>query len=118
MPSRKAQYVPRRGDIILLDFDPSAGHEQQGTRPALVLSPDAFNRFGMALACPITRGGAFARGRAWTVPLAGAGLTTDGVVLCNQVRTVDWIARRGRFVEAVPAELIADVLARVATLIE
>ena len=81
MPARKASIVPRRGDIIRLDFDPSVGHEQQGTRPALVLSPVAFNRFGMALACPITRGGAFARGQAWTVPLAGAGLATDGVVL-------------------------------------
>ena len=118
MPSRRAPYVPRRGDIIRLDFDPSAGHEQQGTRPALVLSPEAFNRFGMALACPVTRGGAFARGQAWTVPLAGAGLATDGVVLCNQVRTVDWKARRVQFIEAVPGELIADVLARVATLVE
>ena len=118
MATRKAGYVPRRGDIVRLDFDPSAGHEQQGTRPALVLSPEAFNRFGIALACPVTRGGAFARGQAWTVPLAGAGLATDGVVLCNQARTVDWKARRAAFIEAVPAELIADVLARVATLIE
>ena len=118
MPSRKTNYVPRRGDIIRLDFDPGAGHEQHGTRPALVLSPEAFNRFGMALACSVTRGGAFARGQAWTVPLAGAGMATDGVVLCNQMRTVDWKARRAQFIEAVPAELVADVLARVATLIE
>lgn len=118
MPSRRAGYVPKRGDIIRLDFDPSSGHEQQVTRPALVLSPEAFNRFGMALACPVTHGGAFARGHAWTVPLSGAGLATDGVVLCNQVRTVDWRARRAQFIEEVPPELIADVLARVATLIE
>ncbi|HEY4956521.1 MAG TPA: type II toxin-antitoxin system PemK/MazF family toxin, partial [Caldimonas sp.] len=69
-------------------------------------------------ACPVTRGGAFARGQAWTVPLAGAGLVSDGVALCNQVRTVDWKAQRAQFIEAVPPELIADVLARVATLIE
>ena len=118
MPTRRAAYTPRRGDIIRLDFDPSAGHEQQGTRPALVLSPEAFNRFGLALACPLTRGGSFARGQAWTVALAGTGLLTDGVVLCNQVRTVDWKARRAQFIEGVPPELIADVLARVATLIE
>jgi mRNA-degrading endonuclease toxin of MazEF toxin-antitoxin module len=116
--TRRAAWVARRGDIIRLDFDPSAGHEQQGTRPALVLSPEAFNRFGLALACPVTRGGSFARGRAWTVPLAGAGLVTDGVVLCNQVRTVDLKARHAHFIEAVPPELVADVLARVATLIE
>ena len=118
MPTRQAAYTPRRGDIIRLDFEPSAGHEQQGTRPALVLSPEAFNRFGLALACPVTRGGSFARGHAWTVPLAGTGLLTDGVVLCNQVRTVDWKARRAQFIEGVSPELIADVLARVATLIE
>ena len=118
MATRRANYVPRRGDIIRLDFDPSAGHEPQGTRPALVLSPEAFNRFGLALACPVTRGGAFARGRAWTVALSGAGLATDGVVLCNQMRTLDWKARRAQFIEAVPAALIAEVLARVAALIE
>lgn len=118
MVTKRAAWVPRRGDVIRLDIDPSAGHEQQGTRPALVLSPEAFNRFGLALACPVTRGGAFARGHAWTVALAGAGLVTDGVVLCNQVRTVDLKARRAQFIEAVPSELVADVLARVATLIE
>jgi mRNA-degrading endonuclease toxin of MazEF toxin-antitoxin module len=118
MPTKRASYVPRRGDLVRLDFDPSAGHEQQGTRPALVLSPQAFNAFGMALACPVTRGGAFARGRAWTVALTGAGLATNGVVLCNQVRTLDWKARHAQFIEAVPPNLIADVLARVATLIE
>ena len=85
--------VPRRGDIIGLDVDPRAGHEQQGLRPAQVLSPEAFNRFGLALVCPIARGGAFARGRAWTVPLVGAGLPGDGVVLSNQERTVDLKAR-------------------------
>ena len=118
MATRRATYTPKRGDLVRLDFDPSAGHEQRGTRPALVLSPEAFNHFGMALACPVTHGGAFARGKAWTVPLDGAGLQTDGVVLCNQVRTVDWKVRRAQFVEAAPSELVADVLARVATLIE
>ena len=114
----RTAYVPQRGDIVRLDFDPSAGHEQQGTRPALILSPAEFNRFGMALACPITRGGGFARGKAWTVPLSGLGLSTDGVVLCNQVRTIDWQARRAALIEPAAPELVADVLARVATLIE
>ena len=109
------RYVPRRGDIVRMEFDPSAGHEQQGTRPALMLSPEGFNRFGMALACPITRGGAFARGKAWTVPLAG--LATDGVVLCNQARTMDWQARRAAFIETAPTDVVTEVLARVATLI-
>ena len=116
MATRRAAFVPNRGDIIRLDFDPSAGHEQQGTRPALVLSPAAFNRFGMALACPITRGGAFARGQALTVALTG--LATEGVVLCNQARMVDLRARRGQFIETAPTDVVAGVLARVATLIE
>lgn len=111
-------WVPRRGDLVRLSFDPAAGHEQQGMRPALILSPEAFNRFGLALACPVTRGGAFARGKAWTVPLAGAGLRTDGVVLCNQMRTLDWQARRAELIEAAPPELVGDVLARVAALLD
>jgi mRNA interferase ChpB len=118
MPSKRTSYIPARGDIVRLDFDPSAGHEQQGTRPALILSPQAFNAFGMALACPITRGGAFAKGRAWTVPLTGAGLQTDGVVLCNQVRSLDLKARRAQFIEATPTAIVDEVLARVATLID
>lgn len=118
MPSQRTRYVPARGDIVRLDCDPCAGHEQQGTRPALILSPEAFNAFGSALACPITRGGAFARGHAWAVPLADAGLQTDGVVLCNQMRTVDLKARRAQFIEAAPTALVDDVLARVATLME
>ncbi|MEY8688751.1 MAG: type II toxin-antitoxin system PemK/MazF family toxin [Leptothrix sp. (in: b-proteobacteria)] len=118
MVTSTSRYMPQRGHIVRLDFDPSAGHEQQGTRPALILSPDGFNRFGMALACPITRGGNFARGQAWTVPLSGLGLQTDGVVLCNQVRTLDWQSRRAALIETAPAELVGEVLARVATLIE
>ena len=64
------------------------------------------------------QGATISRPLAWTVPLAGAGLTTDGVVLCNQVRTVDWKARHAVFIESVGPELVADVLARVATLID
>jgi mRNA-degrading endonuclease toxin of MazEF toxin-antitoxin module len=111
-------YVPRRGDLVRLSFDPTSGHEQQGLRPALILSPEAFNRFGLALALPITRGGGFARGRAWTVPLTGLGLATDGVVLCNQARTLDWQARRAVFIETAPADVVADVIARLAVLLE
>jgi mRNA interferase ChpB len=111
-------WVPCRGDVVRLNFDPTAGHGQQGTRPALILSPEAFNRFGLALACPVTRGGSFARGRAWAVPLPGLGMQSDGVVLCNQMRTIDWHARHAVLIEAAPGELVAEVLARVAALLE
>lgn len=66
----------------------------------------------------MTRGGAFARGQAWTVPLAEAGLATGGVMLCHQVRTLDWQARRAQFIEAVWPDVIADMLARVVRLFE
>lgn len=70
------------------------------------------------MVCPVTRGGVFARGRACTVPLSGTGLQTDGVALCNQARTLDWQARQATLIEAAPADLVAEVLARVAALLE
>lgn len=107
-----------RGDVIALPFDPALGTEQQGTRPALVLSPATFNRLGQALVCPITQGGNFARGSGWAVSLTGTGMLTAGVVLCNQVRTLDWRVRQARFIEAAPADLVDEVLARVQTLLD
>ena len=114
--SRK--YVPQRGDIVLLTLDPTLGHEQRGTRPALVISPTAFNRFNLAMVCPITHGGNFARGQSWTVPLTGLGLKTDGVVLANQARILDWAERRAKFIETVPDDVAAEVIARVAAILE
>ena len=75
--------------------------------------PRAAGRFGMALVCPVTRGGAFARGKAWTVALAGLGLQSEGSVLCNQVKTLDWQAHRAEFIERAPVDLVADVIGRV-----
>ena len=114
--SRK--YVPQRGDIVLLTLDPTLGHEQRGTRPALVISPAAFNRFNLAMVCPITRGGDFARGQSWTVSLTGLGLKTDGVVLANQARILDWAERRAKFIETAPDDVAAEVIARVAAILE
>ena len=118
MVTKRTAWTSRRSDIIHLDFDLGAGHEQQVTQPALVLLPEAFNRFGLDLAGHVTPGSAFACGHAWTMALAGAWLATGAVMLCNQVRTVDLTARRAQIIEARPPELVADVLARVATLIE
>ena len=107
-----------RGDIIILPFDPSLGTEQQGRRPALVLSPAAFNRLGQALVCPITQGGNFGRASNWAVSLAGTGLATAGVVLCNQVRTLDWKIRKAEYLESAPHDVTDEVLARVQTLLD
>lgn len=110
--------TPKRGDIVRLSLDPALGIEQQGARPVLVLSPEAFNRHGGALICPITQGGSFARNNHWAVPLMGSGTETQGVVLANQVRTVDWKVRGARYVESAPVGLVDEVLARVAVLLE
>ena len=113
-----ALYVPDRGDIIHLSFDPSLGSEQRGARYALVLSPKLFNRLGMCMACPITQGGNFARGQAWVVSLTGTGLNAQGVVLCNQARMLDWKVRKASFSESAPDYVTQEVLARLIALLE
>jgi len=110
--------IPDRGDVLNLDLDPAKGHEQRGKRPVLVLSVSEFNRFGLILVCPITQGGGFAREHGFTVPLSGAGTRTQGVVLCSQVRTVDYKERGREFSESLPGDLVEEVLARVRTLID
>jgi mRNA interferase MazF len=105
--SRKAAYVPERGDAVWIALDPQAGHEQAGRRPALVLSPAAYNgRVGLALLCPITTR---AKGYPFEVPLP-AGLPVTGVVGADQVKSLDWRARKAAHIGAVPAEVVARVL--------
>ncbi len=108
-----------RGDIVRVNLDPKVGREQQGEgRPALVLTPAAFNASGLAVIVPITQGGDFARHAGFAVTLSGAGTQTQGVMLCNQVRTVDLEARFAKRVESVPEVVILDALARVQTLFD
>ena len=108
----------RRGDIYLVSLDPTAGHEQQGTRPVLVVSPDAFNRVTrVPVVLPITSGGNFARTAGFAVSLSGCGTRTTGVVRCDQPRALDLQARSGRRLEQVPATVMEEVLARLATII-
>ncbi len=107
----------KRGDIYLVSLDPTAGHEQQGTRPVLVVSPDRFNALThVPIVVPITSGGAFARNAGFTVSLDSAGTRTKGVIRCDQPRPIDLEARHARRLEAVPTEVLEDVLARIATL--
>jgi mRNA interferase ChpB len=110
--------IPYRGDILHLDLDPTVGKEQQGQRYVLVLTVAEFNRFGLVLVAPVTHGGQFARENGFTVPLLGTGSKTQGVVLCNQVRMLDFKQRDGKFVEAAPPMVVEDVLARVRALLE
>lgn len=108
-----------RADIVRLNLNPTVGREQQGDfRPALVLTPAAYNVSGLAVIAPITQGGDFARYAGFAVPLSGTGTETQGIVLCNQIRTVDLEARAAKRVESVPEVVIDDVLARVQALFE
>jgi mRNA-degrading endonuclease toxin of MazEF toxin-antitoxin module len=109
----------KRGDIYLVSLDPTQGHEQQGTRPVLVVSPDRFNALTrVPIVVPITTSGAFARNAGFTVSLAGAGTRTIGVIRCDQPRPLDLAARQARRLESVPAEIMDDVLARISTLFQ
>ena len=106
-----------RGDIYLVDLEPTAGHEQRGHRPVLVVSPDAFNRLTQCpVILPITSGGDFARRVGFAVPISG--IKTTGVVRCDQPRALDLSARNARKVDTLPAAILDDVLATVATLFE
>jgi mRNA interferase MazF len=109
------EYVPERGDVVRLRFDPQAGHEQAGRRPALVLSPRAYNRkVGLALLCPVT---SQTRGYPFEEPLP-PGLGTQGAILSDQVRSLDWRARKAKRICTVPIEVRDDVVARILALVE
>jgi mRNA interferase ChpB len=108
-----------RGDIYLVSLDPAVGHEQQGKRPVLLISPGKFNRLtGAPVVLPITTVGNFARTAGFAVSLIGAGTRTTGVVRCDQPRVLDLRARGGKKLEAVPKQIVDEVLARVGPLFE
>jgi mRNA-degrading endonuclease toxin of MazEF toxin-antitoxin module len=107
----------KRGDIYLVSLDPTEGHEQQGTRPVLIVSPDKFNTLTkVPIVVPITSGGNFARTAGFAVSLDSAGTRTKGVVRCDQPRPLDLSARKARKLESVPDAIIDDVLARIVAL--
>ncbi len=91
-------YVPDKAHIIKINFDPQAGHGQAGRRPALVLSPAAYNKIGLAIVVPITNQ---VKGYPFEVQVP-AGLATTGVILSDAIKSVDWKARKARFVEILP----------------
>lgn len=109
-----ASYIPERGDVVWLDFQPQAGHEQTGRRPAVVLSPRSYNgKVGLALLCPITTR---LKGYPFEVEVPpDCGVT--GVILSDHVKSLDWRARRAELICRLPGPVIADVLARLAVLI-
>lgn len=108
-------YVPDRGDVVWLTFDPQSGHEQAGRRPALVLSPAAYNgKTSLALVCPIT---SRVKGYPFEVTIP-AGLSIQGVILSDQIKSLDWNARRAQFGCRLPEEATADVIRLVQLLLQ
>lgn len=107
----------RRGEIWMVNLDPTAGREQRGHRPVVIVSPEAFNRATrLPIIVPVTNGGDFARRLGFAVALEGT--KTTGIVRCDQPRVLDLAARNGRPVEVLPSPLLDEVMARVVTLFE
>ncbi len=100
------EYIPKQGDIVILTFDPQAGHEQQGRRPALIVSNEIFNKnVGLAIACPITNTD---RNFPFHVKIDSKELT--GFVMSEQVKSIDFRARKVKFIEKATDKLLANVL--------
>ena len=107
-----------RGDVVSVPLDPAMGHEQKGTRPALVLTTKEFNRLGDVLVAPITQGGEFSRYAGFAVSLMGTGCRTQGVALLNKIRMLDLKVRKARKIERVPQAVIDDALGRLTALLD
>ena len=100
------EYIPKKGDLVILTFDPSAGHEQQGRRPALIISNEVFNKHvGLAIACPITNTD---RNFPFHVKVESDNLT--GFIMTEQVKSIDYNVRKVKFVEKVSDEVMEKVL--------
>ncbi len=111
---KKSGYVPAQGDLVWLDFDAQVGHEQRGRRPAVVLSPKAYNQLiGLALVCPVT---SREKGYPFEVKLPD-GLPVAGVVLADHLKNQDWVARRAERIGKLDEASLTAVLQRTTTLL-
>jgi mRNA interferase MazF len=109
-----AKYVPERGDIVWLNFTPQSGHEQAGRRPAVVISPAAYNKkVGLALFCPIT---SQIKGYPFEVALP-KNSKIGGVILADQIKSLDWQAREVRFIVALNQKVINEIILKMKVLI-
>lgn len=109
------RYVPDRGDLVWLQFNPRAGHEQAGRRPALVVSPKSYNRrVGLALFCPIT---SQVKGYPFEV-LLPKGLAVEGAVLSDQLKSLDWRARKAKRVDRLPGDALDEAVGKILALID
>ena len=109
-----SRYIPEEGDIVWLEYDPQAGHEQAGHRPAVVLSRKAYNRkTGLAIFCPIT-----SRVKGYPFEVTVNGRKIRGAILSDQVKSFDWKARRAKRIEKLDDESFADVIAKLSSIIQ
>jgi mRNA interferase MazF len=109
-----AGLVPDRGDVVWVSLNPQAGHEQSGRRPAVVLSPASYNaKVGLAVFCPITNQ---VKGYPFEVTLPD-GVPVSGVILADQVKSLDWKARKAERICALPAAVVAEVLKKLHALL-
>ncbi len=107
-------YVPRRGDVVWITMNPQAGHEQAGRRPAVVLSPVMYNeKTGLAIMCPVT---SQIKGYPFEVSLP-SGLPVSGVVLADQVKSLDWHARNAEMICRLPTKAISEILQKLGLLL-
>ena len=112
---RKRRYVPDRGNAVWISLSPQAGHEQAGRRPVVVLSPESYNgKVGLALFCPIT---SQVKGYPFEVRIP-EGQEVSGVVLSDQIKSLDWRARRAEFICDLPSPTIGEVMAKARALLD
>ena len=110
----RRRYVPDAGDLVWLTFDPPAGREQRGRRPALILSPRAYNeRTQLAIACPVT---SHVKGYPFEVPVQDGG-PIAGVILSDHVKSLDWQERRAEFAQKAAPAVLTDVRERLRPLL-
>ena len=108
-------YIPERGDLVWLHFNPQSGHEQAGRRPAIVISPKSYNRkVGLALFCPIT---SRVKGYPFEVELP-EGLKVSGAILADQIKSLDWRARKAERIASASPDIVDQTTARILLLVE
>ena len=110
-----ASFVPSRGDLVWLQFNPQAGHEQAGHRPAVVISPSSYNRrVGLAICCPVTTQ---VKGYPFEV-LLPEGLGVEGAILSDQIKCLDWRVRKARRIGSVPPEVLQEAIGKILALVD
>jgi len=110
----KSTYIPNRGDIVWLDFNPQLGHEQRGKRPALVLSHKNYNeKIGLCIFCPIT-----SKEKGYPFEVKVAGKKIKGCVLSDQIKSLDWTVRNTEYIEKINDKILEEVLEKIKVIIE